>query len=244
VHLKNFKFMANNYFEFKQFTIYQDGSAMKVGTDGVLLGAWADINNKKNILDIGTGTGLIAIMAAQRNSNALIDAIEIDSEASKQALENVKRTKWCDRINVINISLQDFITDMKYDLIVSNPPFFNNSTKAAEKQRTDARHTYSLPHHEIILFAKNHLSDNGILSLILPIKEGEELITFGVNNQLYCSRKTFVIPKPGSQPKRLLLEFSVHNCDTQIDYFTSETEKRHIYTDEYKKLTKDFYLAF
>ncbi len=217
---------------------------MKVGTDGVLLGAWADINNKTYILDIGTGTGLIAIMAAQRNSKAIIDALEIDPKASEQALENVKRTEWNDRINVINLSLQDFIVDKKYDLIISNPPFFNNSTKAAGKQRTDARHTYSLPHKDIILFAKNHLSENGILSLILPVNEGEDLIKQGVQNQLYCSKKIFVIPKPGSQPKRLLLEFSLLNRNTIIDYFTSETEKRHIYTEEYKKLTKDFYLAF
>jgi tRNA1Val (adenine37-N6)-methyltransferase len=236
--------MANNYFEFKQFTIYQDGSAMKVGTDGVLLGAWANTNNKKHILDIGTGTGLIAIMAAQRNNIAVIDAIEIDTEASKQALENVKRTKWSDRINIVNSSLQDYITDKKYDLIISNPPFFNNSTKAAGKQRTDARHTYSLPHNDIVLFAKKHLADNGVLSLILPVNEGEDFIKFGKENLLYCSKKTFVIPKPDSQPKRLLLEFSLQNCDTQIDCFTSETEKRHIYTEEYKKLTKDFYLAF
>lgn len=236
--------MANNYFEFKQFTIYQDASAMKVGTDGVLLGAWADIKNKNNILDIGTGTGLIAIMAAQRNKSAIIDAIDIDSKACIQAEENAKGTKWCNRINVINTSLQDFSTDDKYDLIISNPPFFNNSTKAAGKQRTVARHTYNLPHQKLILFAKNNLSDKGLLSVILPVCEGEELIIFGKKNHVHCLRKTFVIPKPGSNPKRLLLEFSTQECETYIEYLTTETEKRHIYTKEYKRLTKDFYLAF
>lgn len=236
--------MANNYFEFKQFTIYQDGSAMKVGTDGVLLGAWADTTGKRNILDIGTGTGLIAIMAAQRNEDAMIDAIEIDPEAGKQAKENTDRTEWANRINVIISSLQDFTPEKKYDLIVSNPPFFNNSTKAAGKQRTDARHTYSLPHNELVLFAKKHLSENGVLSVVLPVKEGEDLIKFAENGNMFCSRKTFVIPKLGSQPKRLLLEFSANMCETNIEYFTSETETRHIYTKEYKKLTKDFYIAF
>lgn len=236
--------MANNYFEFKQFTIYQDGSAMKVGTDGVLLGAWANTDGKKNILDIGTGTGLIAIMAAQRNSEAMIDAIEIDPESGKQAEENVERTEWSNRINIIVSSLQDFVPEKKYDLIVSNPPFFNNSTKAAGKQRTDARHTYSLPHTDLIIFAKEYLSEEGILSVVLPVIEGEVLIDFAIKNGIFCSRKTFVVPKPGSQPKRLLIEFSRQKCETKEEYFTSETETRHVYTEEYKELTKEFYIAF
>ncbi len=217
---------------------------MKVGTDGVLLGAWADTYKKKHILDIGTGTGLIAIMSAQKNNNAIIDAIEIDSESGKQAKENAKITEWSDNINIIISSLQDFSPNKKYDLIISNPPFFNNSTKSSDKHRTDARHTYSLPHIDIVIFAKKHLSDKGILSLVLPVLEGENLINFAINNGLFCSRKTFVIPKPGNTPKRLLIEFSKTNCCTKEEFFTIETETRHIYTEEYKELTKDFYPYF
>ena len=130
--------MPNDYFKFKQFTIHQDKCAMKVGTDGVLLGAWAECANAKGILDIGTGTGLIALMIAQR-SNAKIDAVEIDETASKQAKENIKKSLWNDRIEILNISFQDFSksTNEKYDLIVSNPPYFQNSLYAPDEKRTD-----------------------------------------------------------------------------------------------------------
>ncbi len=150
---------------------------MKVGTDGVLLGAWADCDNAKRILDIGTGTGLIALMMAQR-SQAQIDAIEIDEHASEQAIENVNRSPWASRVNVINKSLQDYskVENKAYDLIVSNPPYFQNSMFAPDKKRTDARHNSNLELEDLLKGAKKLLSNDGKLSIILPYLEGNMFI--------------------------------------------------------------------
>lgn len=233
--------MANNYFEFKEFKIYQDKAAMKVGTDGVLIGAWAHIDKASRILDIGTGTGLIAIMSAQRNSSSTIDALEIDSLASEQAQENINNCLWSSRINLFNISLQEYVPKEKYDAIISNPPFFINSTKTICNKKTTARHTDSLPFEEIIKFTLSYLNTNGKLSIILPVLEGEEFISLALQQKLYCTKKTIVIPKPGAQAKRLLMEFSLSFSNMDISEFTTETEERHFYTEEYKELTGAFY---
>jgi len=233
--------MANNYFEFKQFKIYQDKAAMKVGTDGVLLGAWASVSDASRILDIGAGTGLIAIMCAQRNSTAHIDAIEIDELACEQAQENIDACPWTSRIKLFNNPLQKFSTKEKYDSIISNPPFFINSTKANCSKKSTARHTDTLPFEEIISFSIENLSDKGTLSIILPIVEGEIFISKAVNMGLFCARKTFVIPKPEAEPNRLLIEFTLLENDTVISSLTTETLQRHYYTEEYKNLTGEFY---
>jgi len=233
--------MANNYFEFKQFKIYQDKAAMKVGTDGVLLGAWASINEASNILDIGAGTGLIAIMCAQRNENAHIDAIEIDELASEQAKENINACPWTTRISITNKALQNFIPVSKYDAIITNPPFFVNSTKTSCDKKTTARHTDTLPFEEIINFSLKHLTPKGKLSVVLPVTESETFINIALEQKLYCTRKTIVIPKPGAQAKRLLMEFSPLYSKMITKTFTTETEQRHFYTEEYKELTGEFY---
>jgi tRNA1Val (adenine37-N6)-methyltransferase len=237
--------MANNYFKFKQFTISQDRCAMKVGTDGVLLGAWADCENAKTILDIGTGTGLIALMLAQR-STAHIDAIEIDQSASEQAGENVTKSPWETRISVINKSLQQFTEqiDKKYDLIVSNPPFFQNSLYAPNQSRTNARHNASLEYEDILDASLKLLSNNGMLSLILPYLEGTMFIVKAAGKGLYCVRQTNILPNPGKAPKRLLLEFTKIKKPLVEQEIIIELNKRHEYSDAYKNLTRDFYLAF
>ena len=237
--------MANNYFKFKQFTVFQDRCAMKVGTDGVLLGAWADCENAKTILDIGTGTGLIALMLAQR-SPAHIDAIEIDQSASEQASENVTKSPWESRISVLNISLQQFTEqiDKKYDLIVSNPPFFQNSLYAPDQNRTNARHNASLEYEDILDASLKLLSNNGMLSLILPYLEGTMFIVKAAGKGLYCVRQTNVLPNPGKTPKRLLLEFAKSKKPLVEQEIIIELNKRHEYSDAYKNLTRDFYLAF
>ncbi|MDA3953805.1 MAG: methyltransferase [Bacteroidales bacterium] len=237
--------MPNDYFKFKQFTIHQDKCAMKVGTDGVLLGAWANCENVKNILDIGTGTGLIALMLAQR-SNANIDAVEIDEAACKQAKENIKQSLWDSRIKVLNIPFQDYSksTNEKYDLIVSNPPYFQNSLYATDEKRTDARHNSNLELDDLVFGALKLLSENGKLNIILPYLEGAMFILKAAENGLYCVRQTKVLPKPDKEPKRLLLEFMKEKMPLVEQELIIELNKRHEYSEAYKNLTKDFYLAF
>ncbi len=235
--------MANTYFKFKQFTIHQDKCAMKVGTDGVLLGAWANCSDTKNVLDIGTGTGLIALMIAQR-SNAVIDAIEIDEEACLQAHENFHKSPWENRIRLIHQSFQDFVheTDKSYDLIVTNPPYFQNSLVAPDDQRTKARHNRNLELYDIIDGAEKLLSENGTLSIILPYVEGVLFIAKAAEHGLYCVRQTNVIPKPKAPVKRLLLEFKRQKKTFVDQDLIIELENRHEYSDNYKSLTRDFYL--
>jgi len=237
--------MPNDYFKFKQFTIHQDKCAMKVGTDGVLLGAWTDCENATSVLDIGTGTALISLMIAQR-STANIDAVEIDDEACRQATENIGKSPWKDRVEVFNQSFQDFTksTEKKYDLIVSNPPYFQNSLFTPDKKRTNARHNSNLKLEDLIQGSVKLLSENGALSIILPYLEGNMFILKASEMGLYCIRQTNVLPKPNREPKRLLLEFMKTKKPLVEQEIIIELGKRHEYSDAYKNLTKIFYLAF
>ena len=237
--------MPNNYFKFKQFTVNQDKCAMKVGTDGVLIGAWANCEKAEAVLDIGTGTGLIALMLAQR-SNAHIDAIEIDKLACEQAAGNVEKSPWQSRIEIIHKSLQEYYIeiDKKYDLIVSNPPYFQNSLFASDESRTNARHNSNLEFDDIIDAALKLLDEKGTLSIILPYLEGTMFVLKASEKGLYCVRQTNVLPNPGKQPKRLLLEFKKIKMPLVEQEIIIELNKRHEYSEAYKNLTKDFYLAF
>jgi tRNA1Val (adenine37-N6)-methyltransferase len=239
--------MANNYFEFKKFRIDQDGSAMKVGTDGVLLGAWADISGANRILDIGTGTGLIAMMIAQRtNSEAKIDAVEIESSAYQQAVNNLVNCPWNSKFNVFHLSFQEFCqaANVKYDLIVSNPPYFLNGLKAKEESRTQARHADHLPFEDLLEGAYKLLAESGILSVILPVDEGEYFERLARLTGFYLKRKISVLPNPGKPAKRYLLEFCLQKCEPQFTELIVENGQRHVYSPEYIDLTKDFYLKF
>ncbi|MCD7937942.1 MAG: methyltransferase [Tannerellaceae bacterium] len=235
--------MSNPFFKFKQFVIKHDRCAMKVGTDGVLLGAWADLTGCKNILDIGTGTGLIALMTAQR-SNAHIDAIEIDKKACQQAIENVRESVFCDRIEVFHTPFDRFIPveNKKYDLIVSNPPYFRDSLKGPNNQRNKARHDDGLSLNILLSKSSSFLTSNGRIALILPIDKQEELYSLTGKYGLYPVRQTVVYPTPDSSPKRILAEFSPIPLQTfKTDQLFIEIS-RHQYTPEYIELTKEFYL--
>jgi len=236
----------NNSFQFKQFRIIQEHSAMKVGMDGVLLGAWADISGAERILDIGTGTGLIALMMAQKTSLAKIDAIEIDPEAFDEAVQNCKQAPWNNRIQLELCSFQEFSerTSMKYDLIVSNPPFFSNGVKAPLENRAQARHSDSLPLDVLISGAAGLLRENGRITLVLPVESIQEIEQLAVSNRLYVSRLCRIKPNPQKPDFRILIELTNTKCATQEESLMIEFEKHHDYTPEYKELTRDFYLKF
>ena len=235
--------MPNPYFSFKQFTVYHHLCAMKVGIDGVLLGAWADVTSAKSILDVGTGSGLIALMLAQR-SNAGITAIDIEPNAVLQAEENVGLSPWKDRVKVLEVSLQDFSVpeDEKFDLIVSNPPYFVNSLKNPDAVRLSARHVTDLTHDVLLVKSLQLLKKTGRICLILPVNEAESLIRFSLSTDIRCLKKVFVVPKPNAEPKRMLLEFRYDNVKCEISQIQIETENRHEYTPEFTALAKDFYL--
>ena len=235
--------MSNPYFSFKQFTVYQDQCAMKVGIDGVLLGAWTCIENTARILDIGTGTGLIALMLAQR-SDSIIDSIDINPNACAQASENIRLSPWSNRVNVQEISLQDFAvkTIQRYDLIVSNPPYFINSLKAPDDDRTTARHTDSLTHEDLISNSISLLKPLGRICIILPVTEADQCKNYALNNGLFCRREVRVIPKPNAVIKRILMEFGFQDCQNEITELVIESDIRHQYSVEFTLLAKDYYL--
>ncbi|MEI8112745.1 MAG: methyltransferase [Bacteroidia bacterium] len=237
----------NNYFQFKQFRIIQERSAMKVGMDGVLLGAWTDTSAAERILDIGTGTGLIALMMAQKNSSARIDAVEIDPDAFRESALNVQQSPWNDRIQIKLSAFQDVAkqNEHKYNLIVSNPPFFaENGLKAPSKNRAQARHSDSLPLEVLISGAANMLTEIGRIALILPVESLPEIQQLCLSNKLYISRLCRIKPNPVKPDFRILVELAQSECTTIEERLMIEFETHHDYTLEYKELTRDFYLKF
>ncbi len=236
----------NSYFQFKQFRIVQERSAMKVGMDGVLLGAWANASGAERILDIGTGTGLIALMMAQKNATAQIDAIEIDRNACEEALFNVKQSQWSDRIHIQEKSFQEFrLADAdKYNLIVSNPPFFTNGIKAPIENRSQARHADALPLTVLISGAAVLLQEKGRIALVLPVETLPEIEKLTASTGLFISRLCRIKPNPVRPDFRILVELSNLPCTFREENLMVEFEQHHDYTPEYKFLTKDFYLKF
>jgi len=231
-------------FQFKQFTIHQDKCAMKVGTDGVLLGAWTAINMQVNsILDIGTGTGLIALQLAQRSDANLIDAIEIDDNAYEQAVENFENSDWGDRLFCYHASLKEFIAeiDETYDLIVSNPPFYTDKYYSDNKTRSKARFTSSLPFEELLFSVSKLLSRNGIFSVIIPYKEEIKFIELAKKQFLFPKKICHIKGNISSEIKRSLLEFSFQETEVDITHLSIEIERHH-YTKAYIALVQSFYL--
>jgi tRNA1Val (adenine37-N6)-methyltransferase len=237
--------MSNSEFAFKHFKILQDKCAMKVGTDAVLLGAWVDTSEAKRILDIGTGTGIIALMLAQK-SMASIDAIDLDKNAFIQALENTCNCKWKERITVHHSSLQQYsrLCNHKYDLIASNPPYFAGSSKSFEESRTNARHTDQLSFDDLLVGVLSLLTNNGTFHVILPVKESQLFREMAEKQKLFLTKCTRVITRPDKPEKRLLMKFEFDQKPIDENFIIIEQDGRHGYSDEYKELTKDYYLAF
>lgn len=232
-------------FKFKQFSIEQDRCAMKVGTDGVLLGAWCPVdNNPKTVLDIGAGTGLVALMLAQRSSADQIDAVEIDEEAYEQCVDNFENSPWNDRLFCFHAGLDEFLEEMEdeaYDLIVSNPPFYTEDYQSNDEQRDLARFENALPFEELVESAANLLSEFGVFALVISFKEEKKIIALAKEFQLYPFKITRVKGTPTSEIKRSLLAFTWDEQILEIDELIIETS-RHQYTDDYISLTKAFYL--
>jgi len=232
--------MSNPYFRFKQFTVYHDLCAMKVGVDGVLLGAWADCRNIRYALDVGTGSGLIALMLAQR-SEAFIHAVDIDENAYKQAKINFINSPFRNRLSVELGDFQDFSSSVRYDLIISNPPYFAHSLKSPDTNRSLARHNEFLPLDVLLKKTASLLSPQGKAAFILPFDRLENAQASAVENQLFLCRKTLVSSLQNHPPKRVLLEYSLIDQGTTEDGFYIGKTKQ-TYSDEYRALTKDFYL--
>ena len=232
-------------FTFKQFAVEQDRCAMKIGTDGVLLGAWAPTtNNPFSILDIGTGTGIIALMLAQRTNAEQIDALEIDEAAYEQAVDNFENSPWSDRLFCFHAGLDEFIEEPEdeYDLIISNPPFYSEDFKSDNEQRDLARFQDAMPFEDLIEAADLLLSENGIFVVIIPFKEEEKFLALATEFELYPFKITHVKGTPTIEIKRSLLAFSRNETtDLSVDELIIEIE-RHVYTPEYIALTKEFYL--
>ena len=228
-------------FHFKQFSIAQHKCAMKVGTDGVLLGAWTKANNPTRILDIGTGTGLIALMLAQRFQKAEITALEIDASAAEQAAENFSQSPWGNRLNSQHIPLQEFKSEKQFDLIVSNPPYFESVSKATCSERTQARHTDSLSFKALIQYCSKHLSQKGVLALVLPSESKEKVVQLALENGLHLHRICSVKGNGNTPVKRVLMQFSFQQQEVEESSLTIE-KLRHQYTAEYIRLCKEFYV--
>lgn len=237
--------MPNTWFRFKQFTVEQEHAAMKVGTDGVLLGAWASLPAPQSrILDVGTGTGLIALMLAQRSPDVRVDALEIDPASARQAGINFLNSPWKERLNCIQISFQEYAkrTQTSYDQILCNPPFFTASKKTLSKEKNLARHDDSLGLSDFFTGCMALGKDSTLVSLILPAHKEEQVFALIEKHQMHCHRKTRVIPAPGKPYKRILLECSFLRGACEVDELTIETGTRHNYTDKYKNLVNGFYL--
>ena len=236
--------MSNTTFQFKQFKVEQDRCAMKVGTDGVLLGAWVEVPNEDNsILDIGTGTGVIALQLAQRSEAEVIDAIEIEANAFEQAVDNFENSEWADRLYCYHASLQDFVGEMdeKYDMIVSNPPYYNDTFKDLDNKRALARHTEGLSFEALLLGIAQLLSSDGTAAFIIPYKEENNFLELGKKMKLYPYKISRYSGHLNSELKRSLIQLKNQETTVIEETFFLE-HSRHEYSDHYKNLVKDFYL--
>lgn len=219
---------------------------MKVGTDGVLLGAWARLaENHRRILDIGTGTGLIALMAAQRTEawGAEIVGVEIDPSAAEDARENVARSEWNERVEIVRTSIQDYLPEGNFDHIISNPPYFVSSLLSPDAARTTARHTTSLSFDELATAASRLLAPGGVLSVVLPYDAAPDMTLAAARKGFFLARRTDVSSKTRGKPLRSLLEYGHRPLPTAVDNLTIHLPDGD-YTPEYRELTKAFYLKF
>ncbi len=234
-------------FQFKEFSVHQNKTAMKIGTDAVLLGVWTNLEKyPDSILDIGSGTGVISLMLAQRSSAMTIDAVEIDENAYEQTVENFEQSDWGDRLFCYNASFQEFAQEMaeedeRYELIVSNPPFYTDTFETSNEARNKARFTSALSFEDLLKGVGAILEESGSFSTIIPFKEEKEFVELAKEYKLFLNRVCHIKGNPSSEIKRSLLSFSFEETEIYREELVIELE-RHQYTDAYTNLTKDFYL--
>lgn len=229
-------------FQFKQFIIHDDRCAHKVGTDGTLLGAWLNLQHAENLLDIGTGSGLIALMLAQRSAeNVCIEGVELTLSDYSQAKENVQQSPWSKKITLHHVAIQQFQSDKKFDCIASNPPYFNKSFKPPDESRIVPRHTETLSFEDLLIHSKRLLSTTGTLNVILPYTEGQQFIELAKSHGFFLSRQWSFRTREAKTIERWLLEFSLQpvSCETGEILLYREGDE---WSDGYKQLTKPFYL--
>ena len=226
-------------FHFKEFSVVQDVSAMKVGTDAMVLGSLIESKEKKHCLDIGTGTGVISLMIAQRNPNIQILGIEIDPDSAKEAHVNFQNSNWSEQLNVIQLDFKEFISEIQYDLIVSNPPYFENGLLNEATRKANARHEESLPLRYLFQKVVSHLSLNGHFWLILPHETSSKWIESAKELHLFCEREITIFGKP-NVPKRTVLCFSKIAVECTPSFLVIRNDDN-LYTEQYKKLTIDFH---
>lgn len=231
-------------FRFKQFEIGDERSAMKIGTDGVLLGAWVDIDNDSTILDVGTGTGLVALMCAQRNSKATIEGIDIVEDAVMEAQQNIDSSPWNERIAITHSDIRSYAPATRYDHIVSNPPFFLSSLHSPDAARTTARHTTTLTYNDLVTVAERLLRPEGRLSVVLPTDCAMQF-RYVAFERLWLRRITDVVTREGEAPKRTLMEFQLTAAPLMPRHNTLTIHHADgSYTEQYRCLTEEFYLNF
>jgi tRNA1Val (adenine37-N6)-methyltransferase len=231
--------MATPSFRFQQFEVFHDKCGMKVGTDGVLLGAWARASSASRILDVGTGSGLIALILAQRTS-AFVTGVECDAAAAEQAAFNVRQSPWADRVRIV---CSDFLTfqEPPFDGIVSNPPFFQQALHAPDRARNQARHAVALTHERLIAHVQSLLSEQGLFSVVLPFDTAEAFEDHCWTHRLYLSRRCDVSTVEGKAPKRVLLEFVRERVPVERTRLAVST-KEGARTPAFSALTSDLYL--
>ena len=232
-------------FRFKEFAVEQDQCAMKVGTDGILLGAWACTKEARKVLDIGTGCGVVAIMIAQRATSAEVHGIEIEAASYEQAKENMAKSPWSANLTAIHKSIQDYakLSRVEYDLIVSNPPFFSGGTFSFNENRNNVRHTVKLPHGDLLSTSRKLLSKEGKLCIILPLMEGLRIKELANSYRLYCTKITEIKSRPDKSTERLLMQFEKTEKEVVKDelvVYASPRSKK--YSPQYIELTKNYYL--
>ncbi len=235
--------MSNSEFRFKRFVVQQDRCAMKVSTDGVLLGAWADTQHARRILDIGTGTGLLALMAAQRDPSATIDAIEVDPDAAYQARENVLASPWADRIRVHHMDVRRMVVSELFDLVLCNPPYYGGEMQASDVRTSIAKHGASLTFTELMTVVDRVLAPMGRASFIIPIEREKELEDRARSLRLFPERSAQVVYLEGRRPKRLMVEFTREQLPRREETLSVE-QAPGVYSEAYRRLMAPFMLHF